>query len=220
MRVAVARSELEGCLRASAQFESFCREPSVKLGPVIRKVSVKIRKRKRTTKTSKMALDSNSEKRGRGRPRKGRRSEIRGRADNDRFIFGQVWDRLWPKLSQAQTDQEVINAFVKEAQPYAPQFMPGLANLVFRIIHEPKFPRRREAQINFLADSLAGLGYVTPRRSRDICLEERMKEKRAHHILRYEYYIECSCGFQGNSRDHACPKCGAKINFGFSINNF
>jgi hypothetical protein len=54
------------------------------------------------------------------------------------------------------------------------------------------------------------------RRSRDICQEERTKEKRAHRILRYEFYVECSCGFKGRSQNHACQKCGAEIDFGFS----
>lgn len=201
---------------ASAQFGSFCREPSVKLSLLIQRVSAKMRGRKQTAKMPQIPLDNVSEKRGRGRPETVRPSEIRGRADNNRFIFGQVWDRLWPKLSQAQSDQEVIDAFVEGAQPYAPNFMPGLANLVLRIIREPKFPKRREAQIHFLADSLAGLGSVTPRRSRDICQEERTKEKRTHHILCFEFYIECSCGFKGRSKNHACPKCGAEIDFGFS----
>ena len=91
-----------------------------------------------------------------------------------------------------------------------------MANLIFRVLRDPKFPKRREAQINFVADSLAGLGFVTPRRSRDICQEERTKEKRAHRILRYEFYVECSCGFKGRSQNHACQKCGAGIDFGFS----
>jgi hypothetical protein len=145
-----------------------------------------------------------------------RPSEIRGRADNNRFIFGEVWDRVWPKLSRAQTDQEIIDAFVEGADPYAQNFMPGLANLVSRIIREPKFPKKREAQVNFMADSLAGLDCIAPRSSRDICEKERVREKRAHRILRYEFYVECSCGFKGQSRDHACPDCGAEIDFGFS----
>lgn len=159
-------------------------------------------------------IDKISQKRARGRPPTVRPSEIRGRAENYRFIFGQVWDRLWPKLSRVQTDQAIIDAFVEEAQPYAPTFMPGLANRVFRILREPKFPKRREAQINFLADSLAGLGYVAPRSSRDVCQKERTREKREHHILRYEFYVECSCGFKGRSHNHACRECGAKIDFG------
>jgi len=175
-----------------------------------------MRKRERTAKKDKNSLDMVSRKPVRGRPPRVRPSEIRGRADNNRFIFGQVWDRLWPQLSQAQTDQEVIDAFVEGADPYAPSFMPGLANLVFRILGEPKFPKRREARINFLADSLAGLGYIAPRSSRDICEKERAREKRAHHIIRYEFYVECSCGFKGRSRNHACQDCGAEIDFGFS----
>jgi hypothetical protein len=114
-------------------------------------------------------------KRGRGRPARVRPSEIRGRADNYRFIFSQVWERL----------------------------------------HDRKFPKRRQAQINFVADSLAGLGRIAPRRSRDICADERAKAKRAHHIIRYEVYVECSCGYKGRSRNHACPKCRTRIDFGF-----
>lgn len=145
-----------------------------------------------------------------------RSTEIQGRADKYRFIFGQVWDRLWPRLLRATTDEEVVDSFLEGATPYAQEFVPPLANLICRVLREPKFPKRREAQINFFADSLAGLGYLAPRSSRDICQKERTKEKRTHHILRYEYYVECSCGFKGRSRDHACPKCGAKIDFGFS----
>ena len=170
--------------------------------------------RENSVKMSKIPLDRISQKRERGRPPTVGPSEIRGRADNYHFIFGQVWDRLWPRLSKAQTDQAVIDAFVEEAQPYAPNFMPGLASLVSRILSEPRFPKRREAQISFLADSLAGLGYVAPRSSRDICQKARAREKRAHHIIRYELYVECSCGFKGRSRNHACRQCGAEINFG------
>jgi hypothetical protein len=145
-----------------------------------------------------------------------RPSEIRGRADSYRFIFGQVWDRLWSRLSLATTDQEVIDSFLVGATPYAQEFVPAFANLIFRVLRDPKFPKRREAQINFFADSLAALGYVAPRSSRDICQKERTREKRTHHIVRFEFYVECSCGFKGRSRDHACPKCGAEIDFGFS----
>ena len=69
------------------------------------------------------------------------------------------------------------------------------------------------AQINFLADSLAALGEITARSSRDVCARERAKAKRAHHILSYEYWIMCSCGYKGRSQKHACPRCGAGIDF-------
>ena len=170
-------------------------------------------KRKKIAKKLTNPLDRFSQKRGRGRPPRLRPTEIRGRADNYRSILGQVWGRLWPRLSQARTDQEVIDSFLEGASPYAQEFVPALANLISRVLHERKFPKRPDAQINFLADSLAGLNYVSPRSSRDICQKQRTREKRAHHILRYEFHIECSCGFKGRSHNHACRKCGAKIDF-------
>ena len=175
-----------------------------------------MQKHNRSTKKRAIPLDRFSEKPGRGRPPRVRPTEIRGRADSFRFIFGKVWDRLSPRLLRATTDQEVIDSFLEGAAPYAQDFVPALAPLIFRVLRDPKFPKRREAQINFFADSLAALGYVAPRSSRDICQKERIKEERAHHILRYEFYVECSCGFKGRSCDHACPKCGAGIDFGFA----
>jgi hypothetical protein len=173
-------------------------------------------KRTRSTEKTVIPLDRFSLKSRRGRPPRVRPTEIRGRADNYRFIFGQVWDRLWPRLSRVLTEQEVIDSFLEGATPYAQEFVPALASLIFRVLREPRFPKRRETQINFLADSLAALGYVAPRSSRDICQKERARAKRTHHILRFEFYVECSCGFNGRSRDHACPKCGAEIDVGLS----
>ncbi len=167
--------------------------------------------------TQKKMLDRVPKKRGphwRMRP-----SEIVGRAGHFRMIFDQVWDRLWPLLSRAQTDADVISSFEEGARPYTQNFMPHLATLTLATIRDPRFPKRREPQIDFLAESLAGVGVVRPRRSRDICAQERAKAKReqsAPRIERYEFYVECSCGYRGPSRDHACAKCGAKIDFGFS----
>jgi hypothetical protein len=179
------------------------------------KVSAKLRKRKARAKAAKIRLDTVSEKRGRGPHARMRPSEIAGRADNNRWIFNQVWDRLWPLLSEAQNEEDVIKAFQEGASPYDRGFMPSLAGLVIKVMNEPKFPKRRKPRINFLADSLAGVGCVAPRRSRDICEEERAKAKRAHHIICYEFYVKCSCGYKGQSRNHSCPKCGATIDFGF-----
>lgn len=179
------------------------------------RISAKIRKPSKRTKKGKLPLDTVLKKRGRGRPARMRFSEIRGRADNYRSILNQVWERLWPLLSKAQAEADVVKAFQQGANPYAQQFVPAWANLVLEVLQDKKFPKRRQAQINFLADSLAGLGRIAPRRSRDICAEERAKAKRAHHIIRYEFYVECSCGYKGRSRNHACPKCKTRIDFGF-----
>lgn len=96
-----------------------------------------------------------------------------------------------------------------------------ISSFLLSVVHDPDFPKRdREARINFLADSLAARGAVTPRTSRDICAKERAKQrsKAQHRILRHEYYVECSCGYKGPARDNACRKCGAEI--GFSLNEF
>lgn len=169
-------------------------------------------KSKNSTQKPKKPLDRGFEKRGRGRPARVPPSEIAGRAYNYRLILNHVWDRLWPLLSKAQTEEEVIKAFQEGSDPYEREFVPVLT-LAHRVLRDPKFPKTRDAQIKFLADSLAALGRTSPRRSRDICGEVRAKEKRAHHIIRFEFWVECSCGYKGRSRDHACPKCGAEIIF-------
>ncbi len=145
-------------------------------------------------------------KRGRGRPQKVRPSEITGRADNYRGILQNVWESLWPPLSEAKTGDDVIAA-LQNARPYDREFVPW-ASLILTVLKDLNLPKRQRSRVNFLADSLAGLGIVTPRRSRDICAQERAKARHAHHIIRYEFYLECSCGYTGHSQDHACPTCG------------
>jgi hypothetical protein len=172
-------------------------------------------KRKNVAKKPKKALDTFQAKRARGRPVRMRASEILGRSGNYRFIFDQVWDRLWPLLSKAQSEGEVIEAFQQGASPYDGQFLPWVAGLALQVLRESRFPKRRAAQVGFFADSLAGVGVVTPRRSRDICAQEKERKERAHHIISYEFWIECSCGYKGRSQDHACVRCGTKIVFDF-----
>ncbi len=83
-----------------------------------------------------------------------------------------------------------------------------LVRLVFKAVHHPKFPKRRDPQINYLADSLAALGRVRPKRSREIVAQELAKEraKLKHRVLRREFYIECTCGYQGPAYKGKCPR--------------
>jgi hypothetical protein len=170
-------------------------------------------KRKKPLETMKNGLDTVSEKRPRGRGRRLRFEEILGRAEDYRMVLDQVWDRLWPLASTASDEVEILDAFQKGASPYESYFTPGLAALALKTLRERTFPKRRRSRINFLADSLAGVGVVSLRRSRDICAEERARTQAQHHILRYEYYVECSCGYKGPSLNHACRKCNAAIEF-------
>lgn len=170
-----------------------------------------MKKSKSVGKKLKKALDIFSPKRPRGRPIKVVASAVRGRADNLNGILHQVWDSLWPSLSAAQSEEDVINA-LKGVREYEGDFKNSVP-LIFKLVKDSKLPKRKNAQIHFLADSLGGQGIVTPRRSRDICVKDRAKDKHRHQIIRYEFFVECSCGYEGHSRNHACPECGAKLPF-------
>jgi len=129
-----------------------------------------------------------------------------------RCCTGQIWETVRQALIAAQTEEDVLKALDLAGQYWRNEFG-RIPSLILKILHDPKFPKkRRQRQINFLADSLAAWGSVSPRRSRDICEQERRKEKKAHHqIIRREYYVECSCGYQGPARNNACRLCGAEI---------
>lgn len=160
-------------------------------------------KRKKTRQTPKKALDIVSAKRRRGRPGV-RRSEISGRGYHYRLLFSQIWKPVGESLLKARTEEEVVRAF--DPWPsYQRDFEP-IASLILKVLREPKFPKRPEAQINFLADSLAGRGWISARRSRDICEQER--KKKVNYIIRQDYYIECTCRYKGPALHGRCPKCG------------
>jgi hypothetical protein len=178
------------------------------------RTSAKVKKRARARKTVTNALDKVLGKKPKGRPRKIEPSWVRGKADNYRDIFDLIWDHIWPGLSKATTQQEAIQAIARpEVGGYALDLI-RQADLILRVVRDPKFPKRqRKAQIKFMADSIAAYGVVTPRSSRDICEKERARIEKVHRILSYEFYIRCSCGYKGKSRNHACPKCEAHVPF-------
>lgn len=182
-------------------------------------------KRKKTAKSPQIPLDVAFGKRKRGRPGVGV-SEVVGRADNYRSMF---WSSRLDKkkkmyvrdkphewaaaLIAAKTTGDAIRA-VESAPLHIQNEFKSLAPLILQVLQEQDFPKRQGNQFDFLADSLAARGEVSPRRSRDICQKERLTAKRAHYIIRYEFKIECSCGFKGFSKDHGCTRCGAQIAFG------
>jgi hypothetical protein len=154
----------------------------------------------------KKSVEKRREKRGRGRPRHIKSSVLLGQADHYRAALPQFWPKLGPRFLAAQSPEEIVRAVHEDAAGITGSLV-RFSELILTIVRDRKFPRARSAsQIHFLADSLGGQGLVTPRRSREICAEERSKIR--HVIVRREYYIECSCGYQGPARDGACPKCG------------
>jgi hypothetical protein len=161
------------------------------------------------------SVDSFGQKRGRGRPYYVRHSEVIGRAENYKGILGYVWSDLCGPLVAAKSIEQVIEAFDKYAEAYAREFVPRLAEDILKVVHEPKFPKRQDPQIKFLAESLAGRPNVEPRTSRDICAKHHAIErtKSPHRIIRKEFYVECSCGYKGPAQNDACRKCGAQISY-------
>jgi hypothetical protein len=141
-------------------------------------------------------------------------SEAVNRAAHLRMILDQAGNKLdWSKLLAAQSKQDLETAFEHAIDGYRTMFL-SRSELVLRCLKDPKFPKQsRTAQEEFIADSLAGDGRVSIRRSRDICGAARRTEKHQGKILRREFYIECSCGYEGPARFDSCPDCGAKVSY-------
>lgn len=189
----------------------------------------KMPKAKKAPKTAKISLDPVFEKKPRGRPGV-RPEEVVGRAENYRRMFwtqrlrGGKKNRKWVRdqpyewalaLVKSTTEEDVLRV-LDSAPNYAQNEFRPLIPLILDVLRESDFPKRPENQFDFLADSVAARGEVSPRRSRDICGEHRSIEraKSPYRILRKEFYVECSCGYKGPARDNACRKCGATIPIG------
>jgi hypothetical protein len=165
------------------------------------------------SKSPEKGLDTSSQKRPVGRPHRMATSEVWGRSQNLRLQFSQIWNNVGERLLRADAEDDVLNALELAGQYWRNELGPGtIPSLILTILRDPKFPKQRvQQQINFLADSLGGWGTISPRRSRDICEQERRRANQGHHIIRREFYIECSCGYQGAALNNACRLCGAKI---------
>jgi hypothetical protein len=166
-------------------------------------------KKRKRAKPPQIPLDTTIKKR-RGRPGV-RRTLITGRAYNYQLLLEQCWDddKVGERLLTATTPEDVTQAFDEAPQHLKQNFVSGHSALILRIIRDKRYPAKRESRIRFIADSLAGEGHLSPRRSRDICAEERART--VYKIMRREYYVECTCGYKGPALNDACKKCGAKI---------
>ena len=176
-----------------------------------KKFSAEMRPSAPTSRKSKKSSSSASNgKRGR-RPRVS--SGIVGRrADYMESTLKRVWISLGPLLLTARTVADVAEALERGSTPHVGPFIsPDWYGLVLKILNERSFPKTEAAQIRFLAASLAGWGEVSARRSRDITERERKQSRARHRIIRYEFYVQCTCGYEGPSLGHACRDCFAPI---------
>jgi len=151
----------------------------------------------------------------RGRPPTVNRGEISNRA----YYWGQTFEREWEELQRAllssKTEIEIKNA-LKESHSNLADDLAHLTPLILEVRKETTFPKTRKAQIKYFAESLAALGAVSLRRSRDICADVRKHP--IHQIIRRDYFIECSCKYQGPAYRGSCPKCGtSKVSYTASL---
>jgi hypothetical protein len=132
------------------------------------------------------------------------------RAANDLFkVLEFCRDQIdWGKLEIAKTEEEVTSEFERVPGPHRERlnlWLPAIPEWA----QEGKFPKANlERKMRHLADSVAAEGFLTPRRCRDVCLEERKRQAQLGMILRREFYIECSRGYQGPAKGGGCRQCG------------
>jgi hypothetical protein len=174
--------------------------------PVSRGISAKLGSGQ---KTANRALTTSEETRGRKRRI---HPENVVRAANDLFkILESCKDQIeWGKLETAKTEEQAASAFERVPPPYRERlnlWLPAIPEWAL----EGKFPKTNlEGKMRHLADSIAAEGFLTPRRCRDVCLEERKRQGQLGMILRREFYIECSCGYQGPAKGGGCLQCGTR----------
>jgi hypothetical protein len=128
----------------------------------------------------------------------------------------------WEQLLAANSEQDVREV-LKGTHDRARERLLYKPGLLLATLKDKKLPKQdRDAQEQFIADSLAADGLVSIRRSRDIVQRDRSARKRRGKILRREFYVECSCGYLGPALNDACPECGAEVSYldfvsGFAI---
>jgi hypothetical protein len=199
------------------------KKPSQAQKKPLDRISARTSKKRRKGRRSKaIVYDPLSDKRSRGRPWTIPPSTVIGRADNCRYQLKQAWAQLEGPLLSAQTADEVKVAFETHAPAYAASYVPFQVADILALVHDKQFPKEGEARVNFLADSLGGRPTLSFRSSPDVCGRERARERKKspYQILRYEYYVECSCGYKGPARDGACRKCGAEIPLSAYLHSF
>ena len=108
-----------------------------------------------------------SKKQRRGRPQEIPRNWVTGRAYNLAIQLKLIWPKLSEPLLEAETEEEVKAAFETYGSSYASNFVPERVSDVLALIRDRKLPKKKEAQIHFLADSLGGRPNLSLRRSRD-----------------------------------------------------
>ena len=190
--------------RTSAKLKTKHRKLPQNPPPVSRGISAKLGSGQ---KTANRALTASEETRG--RKRRIHPENVVRAADFLVKLLEFCKDQIdWGKLELAKTEEEAATAFERVPSPYRERLNLWLAAIPEWAL-EGKFPKTNlDRKMRHLADSVAAEGFLSPRRCRDVCLEERKRQAQLGMILRREFYIECSCGYQGPAKGGGCRKCG------------
>jgi hypothetical protein len=192
--------------RPSAKLKTKHRKLPQNSPPVSRGISAKLGS---DEKTANRALTASEETRGRKRRI---HPENVVRAANDLFkLLEFCKDQIdWGELETAKTEEEAALAFERVPSPHRERlnlWLPAIPEWAL----EGKFPKTNlDRKMRHLADSVAAEGFLSPRRCRDVCLEERKRQAQLGMIFRREFYIECTCGYRGPAKGGGCPQCGTK----------
>lgn len=174
--------------------------------PVSRGISVRLGSKQKNANT---ALTTSGKTRG--RKRRIHPKNILRAADHLLTILEFCKDQIaWDKLEIAKTEEEAAFAF-KHVPPLYRERLNLWLGTIPKWVREGKFPKTNlKRKMRHLAESVAAEGFLTPRRCRDVCLEERKRQAKLGTIFRREFYIECTCGYRGPAKGGGCPKCGTK----------
>jgi len=136
------------------------------------------------------------------------------RAYDLKMIFETNRQRIdWDKFVSATSEEDLHNA-MKNADSRARELLLQHPNLLLATLLDKQFPKQsRKAREQFIADSLAAEGRVSIRRSRDVAQSKRSAIHKQGKIIRREFYIECSCGYEGPAFHDACPHCRAPVSY-------
>ncbi len=164
---------------------------------------------RKSSKASKTLLTSTPKKRGpkqRAVP-----SMVLGTSNRYRLVLEDCKEQInWKTLVKASSEDDIQKAFENVPESIKQRLFLVKPHVYLACVHESTFPRKnQDAQIRYLCDSIAAEGFVSTRRSRDICYQERKRISRRGRIIRREFYIECTCGYKGPAWRGGCPQCGA-----------
>jgi hypothetical protein len=195
-------------LRTSAKSKTKHRKLPQNSPPVSRGISAKLGSGPKTANRALTALQET-----RGRKRALNPETVVEHADYVLKVVASLKHEIaWDKLEAARSKAEAESAIAR-VPPFYREILRDRLHAILMWVREGKFPRKNlERKMRHLADSIGGDVLISPRRSRDICGEYRKRpvSEQVGMLRCREFYVECTCGYQGPANRGACARCGTR----------